>query len=199
MPYRRAAETRGFTLVEILVSLAIIVLLAGLLHVGLAPVREKARETHCLNNLHQIAKAIQMYRQDYGGQDPPGALTYAQLGLPKEPEHLISYLSNSWDVFRCPSEYWDNPEVREAKRRSTKPGEKIAYYWHIWDETWPSGELKKFSQRVAARGSDTPLVLDPHHGTFHYGGGKNVKFLVLRLGGQVQVQIYPKLPSAWEL
>ncbi|MFQ3609930.1 MAG: prepilin-type N-terminal cleavage/methylation domain-containing protein [Fimbriimonadales bacterium] len=64
---------RGFTLIELLVVIAIVALLAGLLFPVLARAREKARQSHCLSNLRQLASAFALYRADYEGRNPgPG-------------------------------------------------------------------------------------------------------------------------------
>jgi prepilin-type N-terminal cleavage/methylation domain-containing protein/prepilin-type processing-associated H-X9-DG protein len=62
MPAR--ASSKGFTLIELLVVIAIIAILAAILFPVFANAREKARQNTCLNNLRQIALAIQMYTQD---------------------------------------------------------------------------------------------------------------------------------------
>src|SRR5215471_302793 len=62
----------AFTLVELLVVVAVIGILAGLLLPALATAREAGRKARCLSNLHQIGIAIQTYAADYEGKIPFG-------------------------------------------------------------------------------------------------------------------------------
>jgi prepilin-type N-terminal cleavage/methylation domain-containing protein len=62
-----------FTLIELLVVIAIIAILAALLLPALAAAREKARRTSCLNNLKQMAVALESYCSDYNQYFPSWA------------------------------------------------------------------------------------------------------------------------------
>jgi len=63
---------RGFTLIEILVVIAIIALLAAILFPVFSAAREKARQSTCASNMKQIGVGITMYSQDYDETFPIG-------------------------------------------------------------------------------------------------------------------------------
>lgn len=67
---RNFSADGGFTLIELLVVIAIISMLAGQLLPSLSTAREKGRQTNCINNLHQMSIAIEMYYQDFKDYPP---------------------------------------------------------------------------------------------------------------------------------
>jgi len=66
---RRCARG-GFTLVELLVVMAIICLMAAMLLPSLSRAKAKARTTGCLSNLHQIGLGLTMYLSDNNDRFP---------------------------------------------------------------------------------------------------------------------------------
>lgn len=58
-------ENHKFTLIELLITVSIIAILAGLLLPALASARKAAFQAGCSNNLNQIGKAEAMYSSDY--------------------------------------------------------------------------------------------------------------------------------------
>jgi prepilin-type N-terminal cleavage/methylation domain-containing protein len=63
---------RGFTLIEILVVIAVIAILAAILFPVFAKAREKARAASCMANLLNIGMGLRLYAQDHEGYYPPG-------------------------------------------------------------------------------------------------------------------------------
>jgi prepilin-type N-terminal cleavage/methylation domain-containing protein/prepilin-type processing-associated H-X9-DG protein len=69
----RRAFRRGFTLIEILIVLAIIAILAAILFPAFARAREGARRASCANNLKQLGMAFRQYAQDNNSRYPLAA------------------------------------------------------------------------------------------------------------------------------
>lgn len=61
---------RAFTLVEILIVIAVIAILAALIFPVFGSVRDKSKQAVCLSNLSQIGKAVALYASDYDDRLP---------------------------------------------------------------------------------------------------------------------------------
>lgn len=96
---------KAFTLIELLVVIAIIAILAAIIFPAFARVRERARCTHCINNLHQLGTAIDIYRDDYDGKWPWAQRNDSILwgGKPFLPDVMSGYVTER-DLWQCPSD-----------------------------------------------------------------------------------------------
>ncbi len=73
-------KRKGFTLVELLVVIAVIALLMGILMPALAKVRQIAQRIMCGTNLSGIGKAMMVYANDYEDDLPRAGRRYAEWG-----------------------------------------------------------------------------------------------------------------------
>jgi len=103
----------AFTLVELLVVLAIIGVLAGLLLPTLGRANEAGRGTACLGNLHQVGLALQLYVGDNNNRLPVmrdrGVTTNspASTNLAASIDQVLAGHLGGVAVLRCPSDRQD--------------------------------------------------------------------------------------------
>jgi prepilin-type N-terminal cleavage/methylation domain-containing protein/prepilin-type processing-associated H-X9-DG protein len=110
----RWSQKEGFTLIEILVVIAIIALLAAILFPVFARARENARRASCQSNLKQLGIALLQYTQDYdetyvfdsaagdGGISTTGDAE-GIFAADRWPSRVLPYIKST-EVFRCPSQ-----------------------------------------------------------------------------------------------
>jgi prepilin-type N-terminal cleavage/methylation domain-containing protein/prepilin-type processing-associated H-X9-DG protein len=100
----KGTRTAAFTLVELLVVIAVIAILAALLLPALNRAKIAADSTACKSNLRQIDLALRMY-VDQANYYPPEQGSLQIFPFRSWFKYLEPLLNSNWtnDVFRCPS------------------------------------------------------------------------------------------------
>ena len=106
--WRKRNSWEAFTLIEVLVVIAIIAILAAILFPVFGRARENARRSSCQSNLKQVGLAFTQYTQDYDEKLP--LATSLTGGPPAWDERINPYagikgsLTDSSPLLRCPSD-----------------------------------------------------------------------------------------------
>jgi len=99
----------AFTLVELIVTMAVIAILAAMLFPSASSAIQRAQTTRCAANLHKIGIGVIQYAGENNGQ-LPSALSYGITTGDTMILALEPYLENKTKVWDCPS----NPQLRAA-------------------------------------------------------------------------------------
>jgi len=178
-PVRR--RRAGFTLVELLVVIGIIVVLVAILLPAVSSARERAKRTACLSNLRQIGTGMMMYANTFRGKYPNGnpkqtASSYT------ETNKVLTYLANQFlgksaAVFHCPSDRDPVPERIETADYDLPNSARVSYdfYTVFWQPEYGPlvGRLKGAAPLAwDLDGGSKKVEPDQIHGV----GGGNVVF-----------------------
>lgn len=149
-------RVRAFTLIDVLVSMAVIAVLVGLMVPTLGRVHETSRRVVCQSNVRQVGLGLIMYADDFKGvlpssrfvqpstqsRDSSGNAPQRTVTL-RVPEEEQQRGRSSWDglgllfqaeylpaskVFYCPSHWGENPYRRYSLQWSQTGGEIICNY-----------------------------------------------------------------------
>jgi prepilin-type N-terminal cleavage/methylation domain-containing protein len=176
-------ETRkinAFTLLEILIVMAIISLLAALLLPMLQASRERARKSVCISNLRQIGMVLTTYKDEWDGLYPK--------------EFLADAFTNSTKaLLHCPS---DTSDVHYDQSIDLPPDKMTSYDWsgkwlaigfNKWGDTY-----KERIQFIETHHPTAGIVACIHHGYDPRYNRKVRHVLRLTFEGSVRDVILPQ-------
>jgi prepilin-type N-terminal cleavage/methylation domain-containing protein/prepilin-type processing-associated H-X9-DG protein len=176
---QRTFADSAFTLIELLVVISVIAILAALLLPALSRAKESGRATVCLNNLHQIGIALQVYVGDFNNRLPSMSDIYP--GVTNDypgPDTVLSNQLGNLKVLHCPSDKW------AADKALPFPQKGATYF----DQTGSS-----FAWNTLLNGQDADhlsamgLKFDPHQIPLMYD---KEKFHLLRGEGKARNFLY---------
>lgn len=151
---------RGFTLVEMLIVLAVVAVLAGVGYPLGRSMVDKGREAACVNQLRTLGAALQGYLQDHGERMPE--MTSMRASKTEEAavlEIVLLPYAGSPGAFRCPADH----------EQFEKTGS--SYLWNSTQNGLHVSQLAFFG--IKDRPDRIPLIIDkeawhPHGSNFLY-------------------------------
>lgn len=156
--------TRKFTLIEMLVVIAIIGILSAMLSSAVLNSLKSAHQTACLNNLKQLSYALNQYVNEREQFPQATNMPSQNLNdLPGISEALVVYADKQ--LFRCPGDdqnYFTN--------------EESSYEWNTWLNN--QKPVVKIFRNITLKPSDTRVMWDymPFHGEGEEPGAYNIMY-----------------------
>lgn len=169
---RRTRFAPGFSLIELLVSLAIIATLIGILLPTLSSARDAAKRVGCSSNLRQIGLAIELYTEDHQGTFPAASYMPSPWlsklradadnpgGVPSFNDAMRAFLESD-EIYKCPGDrvVFDTP-IDPADPFGAVGGSSYTYVTILAGRTINEVMGSRFGQMLGFTPSSTPVMHD---------------------------------------
>jgi len=175
---RVRTQRRGFTLAELLIVIAIIVVLMAIALPVFNGAREKARQSRCMANLHDMGMAIRMFRMEQGAYPGPYDPVSGQWGL----NELYPTYITSRQTFICPDDPIQDaagylaqtgPGVETFEILKAYPPYPVTWtgedYTNEYDTIWPAYK-RTYEELITIAGQmywDQPAFFGQHYSSYN--------------------------------
>lgn len=149
----------GFSLIELIVVLAVATILTGLLLPAMSKLRENVNRVVCSSNMRQVGMGVSMFVDDHNDRLPGSVNLIDRHNGPWRPQELMAVHhgegSDGWDglgrifalgyctapqCFYCPSHRGDHPIERYSEQWQNPGGRPIYINYHYaGNKYWESG------------------------------------------------------------
>lgn len=136
----------AFTLIELIVVIAIICILTSLLLPSMSKVRALGRSVKCLSNVRQLGSAFQMYCDDNNDMMPANGPSPYWF-------NALNFYIRNWQIFQCPED--------KSFRGMTVDPFNASYGYNYTGLGWDNTVTTHLWRRTeVARPTETVIVLD---------------------------------------
>lgn len=121
-------QRKGFTLVELLVVIAVIAILAAILFPVFSQARESARKASCLSGARQVGLAVYMYATDYDEVLP--RIWYGPSSTQQQyfwMDAILPYVKSAEFFSSCPSRDFGDWKPAHLSNPPTQARENVAF------------------------------------------------------------------------
>lgn len=208
-----SGRSKAFTLVEMIVTLAILSLLISITFPAFIKVQSKARGVTCQSNLRQIGLAFSIYNQDYDGRYPYAvdpidrllqnewAISFPALASDmskvKDVQEVLIPYTGSPQVFHCPADIgFTTPDYTPVTANALPSSyEKFgtSYYYRTELAGYKAGEF-------TIESPDKINTMFEIVGFWHGGvGTEELRYQTLFADGHVALLNRPQTDAVWRL
>ena len=185
---------RGFTLTDVLVTMAVMAVLLSLLLPSLKTVRETARQVVCRSNVHQLGLGLYQYAESNSDRIPP-TIYVDEFSSANPWRTMTLHMQNGgWDgighlyqdeympapkIFYCPSHHGNYPYLNYEDCWGGQQGEIVGNFQYRWKgpsaSDPPGGPVHK-TEFLSAMRPGTALLVDGFRtqSDFNHETGANV-------------------------
>ena len=126
------ARQQGFTLVELLAILAVVVLLISVRLPALARATDQTKRAQCASNLRQFALAIHIFANDNNDRLPTNSVGYWAWDVSSDVGTFVESTGSPWTVMYCPG---TSPRFSDSDNwafYNYAPGYRVLGYAHTF-------------------------------------------------------------------